>query len=100
MMIYGTSKHGHRFQYLNETVQLRRVVNNGVARTLKKVTHIKGRLLDEAMILYKNVPFGNGNFSSLGANFFLYEQFFMVWKFTYHNQVTSLECYYFYYARA
>ena len=35
---------------------------NGVARTLK-VTHIKARLLDQAMILFKYVPFQNENFA-------------------------------------
>ena len=29
----------------------------------KKVTHIKGRLLDQAVILFNCVPFPNGNFS-------------------------------------
>ena len=29
----------------------------------QKVTHIKGRLLDQAMILFNCVPFQNGNFS-------------------------------------
>ena len=29
----------------------------------EKVTHIKGRLLDQAMILFNCVPFQNGNFS-------------------------------------
>ena len=33
-------------------------MGNGVARTLKK-----GRLLDQAMILFNYVPFQNGNFS-------------------------------------
>ena len=35
---------------------------NGVARTLKN-THIKGRLLDLAVILFKCVRFENQNFS-------------------------------------
>ena len=30
--------------------------NNGVARTLKKVTHINGRLLDRAVILFNFLP--------------------------------------------
>ena len=29
----------------------------------EKVTHIKGRLLDQAVILFNCVPFQNGNFS-------------------------------------
>ena len=36
---------------------------NDVARTLKKDTHIKARLLDQVMILFHGVPFQNGNFS-------------------------------------
>ena len=36
---------------------------NGVARTLKKSAHNKGRLLDQAVILFSCVPFQNGNFS-------------------------------------
>ena len=37
-----------------------RVVNalNGV-----KITHIKGRLLDQTVVLFNCVPFQNGNFS-------------------------------------
>ena len=38
-------------------------LNNDLARTLKKVTHIKGRLLDQAVILFNWVPFHNENFS-------------------------------------
>ena len=53
------------------------VINNGVARTLK-VTHIKGRLLDQAMILFNCVPFQNGNwkeFAPRRSESLLYEQF-------------------------
>ena len=39
------------------------LVCNGVARTLKKVMHVKGRQLYQAMIFYNNVPFQNGKFS-------------------------------------
>ena len=55
----------------------------------KKVTHIKGRLLDQAMILFNCIPFINGKFSkgenllAEGANSFLYEQFLIVWKITF-----------------
>ena len=38
-------------------------LSNGLARTLKKVTHIKERLLDQAVILFYCVLFHNGNFS-------------------------------------
>ena len=40
---------------------------NGVARILKKVTHIKGRLLYQVMILYYNIPFEMGT-SLTGKN--------------------------------
>ena len=39
------------------------VGDNSVARKLKKKTHIKERLLDQAMVLFICVPFQNGNFS-------------------------------------
>ena len=34
----------------------------------KKVTHIKGRLLDQAVILSYGVPFQNGNLELRGKN--------------------------------
>ena len=40
-----------------------KVSNNGIARTLKKVEHIKGRLLDQAVILFNYLPFQNGDCS-------------------------------------
>ena len=33
------------------------------SQNAEKVTHIKGRLLDQAMILFNLVPYQNGNFS-------------------------------------
>ena len=33
------------------------------SQTAKKVSHIKGRLLDQAVILFNCIPFQNGNFS-------------------------------------
>ena len=33
------------------------------SQNAEKFTHIKGRLLDQAMILFNCVPFQNGNFS-------------------------------------
>ena len=60
----------------------------------KKVTQIRGRLLDQAVILFNCVPFQNGNFSE-GANSFLYEQFFILWKLTFTTLVDYLERYYF-----
>ena len=59
---------------------------NGVARTLKKITHTKGRLLDQAKILFNCVPFQMGtslkgkNLLLEGVNSFLYGQFLIVWK--------------------
>ena len=41
-------------------------VSSGLARmsqNAKKATHVKGRLLDQAMILFNRVPFQNGTFS-------------------------------------
>ena len=57
---------------------------NGVARPM----HIKGRLLDQAMILFNCIPFKMGtslkkNLLPEGANSFLYEQFLIVWKITF-----------------
>ena len=33
------------------------------SQNAEKVTHIKGRLLDQAVILFNCIPFPNGNFS-------------------------------------
>ena len=44
-------------------LELLHMVFNGIARTLENVTHIKGRLLLQAVILFNCVPFHNGNFS-------------------------------------
>ena len=63
--------------------------HNGVARTLNTLMHIKGRLLDQAMILFNYDTFQMGtshegkNLLREGANSFLYEQFFRVWKITF-----------------
>ena len=60
--------------------------NQSRSQNAEKVTHIKGRLLDQATILFNCVPFQNENFSLCknllpeGANSFLYAQFLMVWK--------------------
>ena len=59
------------------------------SQNAEKVTHIKGRLLDQAMILFNCVPFQMGpslkgkNLLSEGANSFLYEQVPIVWKITF-----------------
>ena len=56
----------------------------------EKSTHIKGRLQDQAMVLFNCVPFQMGtslkgkNLLPEGANSFLYEQFLIVsWKITF-----------------
>ena len=33
------------------------------SQNAKKVTHIKGRLLDQAVVLFNSLPFQNENFS-------------------------------------
>ena len=59
------------------------------SQNAEKVTHIKERLLDQAMILFNRVPFQMGtslkgkNLLPEGANSFLYEQFYRVWKITF-----------------
>ena len=51
--------------------------------------YIKGRLLDQAVILYNHVPFQIGtslkgkNLLLSGANSFLYEQFLIIWKISF-----------------
>ena len=63
-------------------------VHNGVARTLKNL-YIKGRLLDQAVILLIASLFKIGtslkgkNLLPEGANSFFYEQFFIVVKITF-----------------
>ena len=59
------------------------------SQNAQTVTNIKGRLLDQATILFHCVPFQMGtslkgkNLLPLGANSFLYEQFLKVWKITF-----------------
>ena len=70
----------------------------------EKITHIKERLLNQAVILFNCLPFQIGtslsgkNLLPKGATSFLQEQFLMVWKITFTTLGDSLECYYFYYA--
>ena len=56
------------------------------SQNAEKVTHIKGRLLNQAMILFNCVPFQMGTSlkgkNSLRLDSFLYEQFLIVRKFT------------------
>ena len=59
------------------------------SQNAKRITHIKGRLLDQAMILFNYVPFQMGtshkgkNLLQEGGNSFLYEQFLIVWNITF-----------------
>ena len=59
------------------------------SQNVEKVMHIKGRLLDQAMILFNCFPFQMGtsltgkNLLLEGVNSFLYEQFLIVWKITF-----------------
>ena len=59
------------------------------SQNAEKVTHIKGRLLHQAMILDNCVPFTMGtslkrkNLLPEGANSFLLDRFFKVWKITF-----------------
>ena len=59
------------------------------SQNAEKITHIKGRLLDQAMIFFNCVPFQMGtslkgkNLPPEEANSFLYEQFLIVWKITF-----------------
>ena len=68
----------------NDVVHMQRRSQNA-----EKVIHIKGRLLDQAMILFNCVPFQLGtslkgkNLLPGGANSFLYEQFLIVWTITF-----------------
>ena len=49
---------------------IRRCIKIWRSQNAEKITLIKGRLLDQAVILFNFVPFQNGNFSE-GANSFL-----------------------------
>ena len=59
------------------------------SRNAEKVTHIKGRLLEQAVILFIASLFIMGtslkgkNLLPQGANSFLEEQFLLVWKLTF-----------------
>ena len=63
------------------------------SQNAEKATHIKGKLLDQAVILFLCVTFQNGNFFFKSSS---------IWygKPILPHCVTSLECCYFYYARA
>ena len=59
------------------------------SQNAEKVTHIKGRLLDQAVLLFNCIPFQSGNFSKKkefaprGSKFFPLEQFLIEWKITF-----------------
>ena len=56
--------------------------NQRHSQNAEQVMQIKGRPLDQAMLLFKCVP--------KGANSFLYEQFLIVWKITYHIKLPPM----------
>ena len=68
---------------------------NGLARMLK-VTHINGRLLDQAMILLNCIPFQmetslkEKNLLPEEVNSFLYEQFLIVWKIIFITLIVTI----------
>ena len=61
------------------------------SQNAEKVTHIKGRPIDQAMILFNCIPFQMGtslkgkNLLPEEANSFLYEQFLILWKNTFYH---------------
>ena len=61
------------------------------SQNAEKATHIKGRLLDQAIIFFYCVPFQMGtsikgkNLLPEGPNSFLYEQFLIEWKITFNT---------------
>ena len=65
------------------------LLNQWRSQNAEKITHIKGRLLDQAVILFNCVLFDMGtslkrkNSLTEGANSCLYEQFLTVWKITF-----------------
>ena len=75
------------------------------SQNAKNVTHIKGRLHDQAVNLFHCVPLQNGNFSyrkelaPRGSKFFPLRavRYGMINHF-YHTGRPPFECYYFYYA--
>ena len=71
-------------KYLFQCFSHKRVISNEHqwrSQNAEKIKNIKGRLLNEEMILFICIPFQNGNLE--GANYFLYEQFLIVMKITF-----------------
>ena len=70
----------------------------------EKVTHIKGRLLGQAALLFNCFPFQNGNFSlreefaPRGSDFFPLRAVPYDIENHFYHILTSLEYYYFYFA--
>ena len=94
---------------VNELGQsLEDIKDNGLARTLKKLRtskedywmEIKQWFSSIASLLKMGTSLNGKNLLPEGSNSFLYKQFLIVWKITLSYLVTSLERYYFYYARA
>ena len=72
------------------------------SQNAEKVTHIEGRLLDQAVILFNCVPFWNGNFCIRERICFEAERIlsFKQWKITFTTLGDILWMLLFYYARA
>ena len=85
-------------------------VQQWYSQNAEKVTHIKGRLLYQAMILYNYLPFHKGNSErkefaprgSSGSEFFPLRaaSSLRYGKSLLPHKVSSLECKYFYYTRS
>ena len=52
---------------LNIAISLNIVIAQGRSQSAEKIKYIKGRLLDQVVIIFNCVPFRNGNFSQTKA---------------------------------
>ena len=71
------------------------IVQQWRSQNAEKVTHIKGRIMDQALILFSCVPFHNGNFSER-KEFFSFRA--ALWGV--ENYFNHIGFFLFYYARA
>ena len=100
LQIYVWTSNGQPIEYIYKAFQnvpidilkdhyLNRFPYQWRSQNAEKVTHVKGGLLDQAMSVFNCVPFKMGtslkrkNLLPERANYFLYEQFFIVWKITF-----------------
>ena len=64
---YEVNAKNHNYLFLSAMVakleKAQSPIPNGVARTMKKIMHIEGRLLEQAVILFNCVPLQIGTFS-------------------------------------